>query len=338
MSKYKLSGYTTCRNAIQMDYPLVEVVENLLSFCDEVVVADSSDGSDSTLQVLENLMNKHSKLEVYHVNLDWTAKNHGVYDGQMKAYARSKCTGDYLWQQDLDEIAEDNVREKIDALLDKSSQFMDQNPIIALPVVEYWGSNGKVRIDINPWKERLSKNLPNITHGIPASLRKYEDGLLYSKHGSDTCNLITKNTGEPIAIANFVTPQVEEIRRKAIFDTNFVSDYQNWYNMITDHLPTIYHFSWYSISTKIKNYKQFWNGFWQSMYNETRPEGWNPFFANKSLTEVTDEEIVKYAKYIEATCGGHIFHTFYNGQKTNHVRIEKEIPSIMKNWCDNHKD
>ena len=42
--------------------------------------------------------------------------------------------------------------------------------LICLPVIEYWGKNEKVRIDVNPWKWRLSKNRPYITHGIPAKL------------------------------------------------------------------------------------------------------------------------------------------------------------------------
>lgn len=337
MSKYKISGYTTTRNVVQMDYPFVEAIESLLDFCDEVVVADSSDGSDGTLEKLEELMDKHDKLRVVHVDVPWDAPNHGIYDGQMKAVARSKCTGDYLWQLDVDEVVEPNCRTKIESLLDQAAQFMDQSPVIALPVVEYWGSKDKVRIDVNPWKWRLSKNLPHVTHGIPKTHRKVVDGLLYAKKGTDGCDYIHAETGDIIPFSNFVDPKVEQIRRMAITDSNAAHEYQVWFNMVASHLPVTHHFSWYSIESKILKFKHFWNNSWLSLYNEQKPEGWNPFFANKSLDEVTDEEVKELANKLKTETGGHIFHTPWNGSKTNHVTLECEIPDSMKDWCERHQ-
>lgn len=337
MTDYKLSGYTTTKNVVEMDYPFEEAIRSMLDFCDEVVVADSSNKDDGTSEKLSDLMNEFDKLQVYHVDVDWDAPNHGIYDGQMKAVARSKCTGDYLWQQDVDEVVEPNVRPKIDKLLAQAAPYMDQSPIIALPVVEYWGCNGKVRIDVNPWKWRLSKNLPNITHGIPANFRKYENGLLYAKAG-DGCEYIDKETAEVIPFSNFVTNEVETLRRRAITDDDEARKYGNWLNMVIGHLPTVHHFSWYSIASKIKKFREFWNNSWLSLYNKERPEGWNPFFADKSLEDVTDEEINNLAVKLEQETGGHIFHEPWNGQKTNYVTIEQPIPDIMRNWCKSHQD
>ena len=87
----KISGYTTCRNCIEMDYPFEEAIRSMLAFCDEVVVVDSSDGKDGSMERLEAMMNEDEKLFVYHVDVPWDAPNHGIYDGQTKALARSKC-------------------------------------------------------------------------------------------------------------------------------------------------------------------------------------------------------------------------------------------------------
>ena len=54
------------------------------------------------------------------------------------------------------------------------NNFPKNVELIALPVIEYWGGPEKVRLDVNPWKWRLSRNLPHITHGIPANLRKFD--------------------------------------------------------------------------------------------------------------------------------------------------------------------
>ncbi len=338
MNKIKISGYTTTRNCIQMVYPFEEAIRSMLDFCDEVVVADSSDKNDGTTEKLTELMNEFENLHVYHVDVDWTAPNYGIYDGQMKAVARSKCTGDFLWQQDVDEIVEPNARTKIENLIQQAAQYMEQAPIIALPVVEYWGSNGKVRIDVNPWKWRISKNLPHITHGIPIKLRKTENGLLYANHGTDGCDYIHSETGEPLPFSNFVTPEVEMLRRKAIHDEAAAINYGHWLNMVVGHLPTVYHFSWYSIAAKILKFKYFWNGSWLSLYNETKPHGWNPFFSDKTLNEVSEEEIKKMAVSLEKGCGGHVFHSPWDGQKTCHIVLDNAFPEIMTKWCENHKD
>ena len=333
----KISGYLTCRNAAQMNYPFVESIKSLLDFCDEVIVADSSDGGDDTLNILKSLADKHSKLKVYHVNVPWDAPNHGVYDGQMKAMARSKCTGDYLWQSDLDEVVDAGSRKKIEDLLEKAGPTMEQVPILCLPVVEYWGPNGKSRIDVNPWKWRLSKNLPYITHGIPANLRKWENGLLYAKQGTDGCDYIHKTTGEVIPSANFMNAEIEQMRREAINNSEVAKKYSIWFSMVCEALPYVHHYSWYSISGKILKFKNFWNNSWLSLYNEKKPEGWNPFFANKSLKEVSEQEIIALGEKLEAETGGHIFHAPWNGTKINHFTFDKKHPTNMKNWCKKNK-
>lgn len=334
----KISGYTTTRCCVEMNYPFEEAIRSMLKFCDEVVVADSSEKDDGTMAKLEELMEEFDHLFVYHVNVPWDAPNHGIYDGQMKAVARSKCTGDYLWQQDVDEIAEENIRPKLESIIERAAPHMDEAPVICLPVVEYWGSFQKVRIDVNPWKWRLSKNLPNITHGIPKHLRKTEDGLLYAKRGTDGCDYIDKNTGAVIPASNFMTPDVERIRQLAVNDASAALQYQNWFNMMVGHLPTVYHFSWFSITSKILKFKHFWNGSWLTLYNEQKNDGWNPFFADKSLDDVSDEEIKSLAKKLAQETGGHIFHQPWDGRKTNHVVLDVTPPAIITDWCAAHKD
>ena len=217
MTLFKISGYTTCRNCIEMDYPFEEAIQSMLTFCDEVVVVDSSDKDDGTMAKLEELMDEFEHLFVYHVDVPWDAPNYGIYDGQTKALARSKCTGDYLWQQDVDEIAEEGMREKLEKLLEQAAPFMDQAPVICLPVVEYWGGFDKVRVDVNPWKWRLSRTLENITHGIPLEFRLTDDsGNLYARPGTDGCDYIDADPHHVIPHASFYTGDIHALRVQAL--------------------------------------------------------------------------------------------------------------------------
>jgi hypothetical protein len=129
-----------------------------------------------------------------------------LYDGQLKAISRSKCTGDVLWQSDIDEIVHEDDFEKIIHL---ANQLPNDVDVITLPLIEFWGSKNKIRVDVLPWKWRLSKNNPNITHGVPKSHQRFdEQGLMYSL-GSDGTDYIYKDTNEPVIVATFYTQERE---------------------------------------------------------------------------------------------------------------------------------
>ena len=331
MSKHKISGYVYTRNAVEMEYPFQECIESMLSFCGQVVVADSSNGNDDTLEKLKVMAKNDSRIDVYHVDLDWNEPNHAIFDGQMKALAREQCTGDFLVQADVDEIFEKNCKDKFDFVLD-ICKGLQVPPLLALPVVEYWGDNlDKVRIDVNPWKWRISRNIPNITHGIPTHLRKIENGLLYSNPGSDGCNYIFEDTGLEVPCKHFVSQTVDAYRRSAIRDESKVKEYQDWFNEAVASLPTVHHFSWFSIPRKIRQYRLFWTDFWKSMYNLERDNS-NPFF-NVTWDKVTEQMIEEKGKELSQKTGGWIFHNPWDGTKTNNVNLNCKPPLLIKDWC-----
>jgi hypothetical protein len=340
----KISSYITLKNPVQMDYPFEAAIRSLYAFSDEIVVCNTSDGSDATETILEALAKEFEALpgltpKVFKVVvptfIDWLAPNHGIYDGITKAFARENCSGDYCFQIDADEVVM-STREQIENCCNK----LDEDyPLLALPVVEYWGSDGKVRVDVNPWKWRLSKNSKNITHGIPGALRKTVNGLLYAQHGTDGCDYIFKDNQKVVPCIQFVKPEVEEIRKRAVFDGNYVGIYEAWFNQVVTKLPTIYHFSWWSVYAKMNKYKHFWNDSWISLYNEKRSDGYNPFFS-KPFSMVDVQEMKTVAAALEKNCGGYIFHNpadLNSLPKTNHVIIKQEIPDLVKNWCVKHE-
>lgn len=331
----KLSGYITTRNCVTMDYPFKESIQSLLDFCDEVVVMDSSDKSEGTIEALSGMEKANAgKLKVYHADLDWKKPNHGIYDGVMKQAAREKCTGDFLFQLDADEVIHKGDRQVLEQLLEQTKN-LQQVPLLSLPVVEYWGGPDKVRVDVNPWKWRVSRNHPEITHGIPITHRKVIDGLVYAQPGTDTCDYIGKSQGLTIPNLNFCNSQADTLRAKACQgDPAALEAYEKWFNEMVKGLPTVYHFSWYSIKSKIYKYRDFFGDFWKAMYGDDRQT--NVFF-DVPWEQVTDEMIEAKAKELRDGTGGWIFHKPWNGSRVPSVKIEKAYPEVMKEWCDRHK-
>ena len=299
-----VGAYTTTYNCISQGYPFEECIQSLLQNFDEVVVVDagSTDGTWERLQEIEGI-------RAYQHSVDFSHPRWAIHsDGDLKTIARKYVTSDWCWQMDVDEILYPGERDKIQNIMQMAPKAYN---IISLPVVEYWGSTGKVRMDVNPWKWRLSRNHDKIIHGIPKELRaKDDDGNLHALKGTDSCDYIVDDTHERLPHLNFYEQSAHEIRVKGLHgDEQAVKVYEDWMNQVVENLPTVYHYSWYDIERKITSYKTHWGKFWKSMYNlDTEDTADNNVCFDKPWSEVTEDDIKVFAQRLEEEKGGHIFH------------------------------
>tara|TARA_R110002124_G_scaffold245543_4_gene410734 strand:- start:6525 stop:8447 length:1923 start_codon:yes stop_codon:yes gene_type:complete len=325
-----VSGYTTVRNVIEQKYPWRESISSLLTFCDEVVVVDGG-SDDGSYEELLAWGKEEDKLIVKQISRDWNSERFSVFDGLQKAEARLLCTGDWCWQQDIDEVVHEVDAPKIKKLAANLPKAMH---LLALPVIEYWGNKGKVRVDVNPWKWRLSRNLDHITHGIPEELRRHDEaGELYSAPGSDGCDYIDKDTNKRIGFSTFYTPDVHAVRNAAMMKIGTsLENYEKWLNTVIEELPGVHHYSWFDLERKINTYKNYWSQHWQSIFNMNQSDtaAANMFF-DKPWSDVTDEDISLLAEKMESEMGGWIFHSKIDFNKpTPSIKIERNHPIFMK--------
>jgi len=304
----KVSGYTTTKDCINQTYPWRECISSLFSFCDEVVVVDGG-STDGTWEELQKWAEDEPKLKVAQVLRDWNHKRFAVFDGAQKAEARSRCTGDFCWQIDADEVVPEADGKKILGICKNWPRLAE---LVSLPVVEFWGSEDKVRVDVNPWKWRLSRNLPHITHGIPAHLRKYDiDENLYAAPGTDGCDYVHSETGENIPHASFYNEQAHNLRISALNgDEVALQKYQEWLQYCTNELPGVKHYSWFDLGRKIRTYRNYWQTHWESLYDIKQEDTVeNNMFFDKPWSEVTDADIDVLSKRLANDTGGHVFHS-----------------------------
>lgn len=325
-----ISGYTTAYNCVKQAYPFEQCIKSMLAFCDEVCVVDGG-SSDGTFERLLALAETESKLKVKQVKRDWTAKRHPVFDGMQKAEARAMCTKDFCWQMDSDEVVHEEDAQRVQDLCRAMPKDVD---ILALPVIEYWGGPDKVRLDIQPWKWRLSRNKPNITHGIPRELRLTDDsGELYAAEGTDGCDMIDKETFERQPHISFYTPDIENARRVAMLGNDQAKkEYEMWFNQVVTGLPCVFHYSWYDLPRKIRLYRDYWQNHWNALWNkDTSDTAANNMMFDVPWSEVTDDMIEARAAEMRDKLGGWIWHRKWDGKtRTDHIQCVRTQPKVMQ--------
>ncbi len=321
-----LSSYTTVYNCIKNKYPWEEAIKCLLGFSDEVCVIDGG-SQDGTWERLKKLSEENESLKIKQCIIDWNRPDFAYEsDGRQKARARKMCTGDVCWQSDIDELVVEDDYEKIKVIC--KAFYETKLDLLALPLVEYWGDKGKVRVDINPWKWRISKNKDYITHGIPDThLRVSESGYEYSLKGSDSCDYINSTTKQRIPFGIiFDIENLNYIRNYALAgNEEMLNLYQKKIEDLIKNIPTIRHYSWYNIENKIHNYKNHWSKFWCSLYNNSLEDtSENNMMFDKPWLCVSDQEIKDLSKKLEENFGGWIFH--------EKINWDKKVPWINKTW------
>lgn len=334
-----VSGYTTTHNVVDADYPWEASVSSLLGFCNEVVVVDGG-SSDGTWDKLQAWAKEEPKLKIKQIKRNWDSERFALFDFQQKAEARKLCTSDWCWQMDIDEIVHENDYDKVRNLI---RNLPKASKVICLPVVDFWGNQDKVRLDVHPWKWRLSRNYDYITHDLPKEHRAFDEkGRLYSK-GSDGCDYVNSETFEYIPNINFYTREIDAFRQRLLVDSEFRGDnlekYEDFINSSLEQLPSVYHYSWFDIKRKIYNYRDFWSKFHASLYNrKVEDNAENNKFFDKPWSEVSEKEIVNMAEKLNNSMGGWIFHSRVDFTKpTPWYFIKHDHPALIKPWLEKRR-
>lgn len=301
----KISGYTHVFNAKSAGFPFVQSIKSMLGFCDEVIVVDGG-SDDGTIEAINEIGDERIKLKTR--EWDWTLP---TMDGQQKAYGRAMCTGDFLWQQDADEVVHERDYEKIKKLV---KRFPKDCMLIHLPIIELWGDDETVRTDRHSWKWRLSRNDFKITHGVVKHARVIDPntGKLHAKPGmSDGCEYINLMTNDYIEHKGFYTVQLDEIRKTD------PATYGDLMHQVIDQLPSVYHYSWSDIPKKIRNFKSFWNKCWSNLYNEQTPTDRFP-----DVSAEDENSILDMAEKLKKQGGEHSYSPTF--------KLKAGVPAVMK--------
>ena len=165
---------------------------------------------------------------------------------------------------------------------------------------------------------------------------------MYAKPGTDGCNLISPQTLQPLPMHVVNLDFMSGLRQQALWNEDANETYSSWFikNIVNNtSVPSIYHYSWFSIKRKLETYRSFWSKSWAALYGDD-PTYNNPMFPGFKNQDVTDEMINEYSTKIENLTAGWIFHKPWDGSTVYGVditSIQDIHPSIMNEWTLNNK-
>jgi hypothetical protein len=293
----KVSGYATTFNCIEMEYPFLACLAALRGFCDEVCVADGG-SRDGTVAAIHAAF-PDVRVEVFRV--DFADPRWAIHLDGLKSRARAMCSGDVLWQSDVDEVVHPD---EYATARDVCRIALERRTLIALPVLEFWGDLDTLRDDGEP-KPRVSPDLVGIVHGIPTHQRVQDArGEVHPRpFRSDGCDYISASSGLLVPV---------QIRER----------------------PRVWHVSWLDLERKIRHYRSFWHRFHRSMY-DLPPEdtaAHNVMF-DKPWSEVTDADVAALARIL-ATRGPRVFDRKLDTTpgRTRPRQADEPVPESILRW------
>ncbi len=171
----KISGFSFVRNGVSLYYPIVESIKSILPIVDEffIAVGKSSDGDD-TRKRIEKIGNPKVKI----IDTVWEEKyfKKGIINSIQTDIAMKKCSGDWLFYLQADEV----IHEKyLEIIKNRCEELIDDKEVEGLlfRYKHFWGDYNHYHNGHGwyPNEIRIVRNLPEIHSWQSAqSFRKFE--------------------------------------------------------------------------------------------------------------------------------------------------------------------
>ena len=182
----RVSGFTICRNAVKLEYPLWEVIQSALPIVDEFVV-NVGPSEDGTIELIESIGSP--KVRIIHSAWDESIKKDGLLFSRETNAALAHCTGDWALYLQADEVIHENDYERI--LQGMRDQYHNQDILgFVFKYLHFYGDYWST----NPWgfhrAVRIIRNNGEVAScGDAVGFRlKADEGYLMSAHKERVCH------------------------------------------------------------------------------------------------------------------------------------------------------
>jgi hypothetical protein len=178
-----ISGAAIIRNGVKFGYPFIESIKSILPLCKEFVVGvgDSDDGTRGRIEAVND-----PRIKIIDTKWDMSKRSGGLILSEQTNLVLEKCSGDWIFYIQSDEIADEREFDKIRntvALCDRQADI----DAVAFDYVHFYGSYYTVQPGRNWYRSevRLIKNGRGIvSHGDAQGFRKNGKKVSATKCGA----------------------------------------------------------------------------------------------------------------------------------------------------------
>jgi hypothetical protein len=181
----KVSGFTFIRNAIKLDYPIVEAIQSILPLCDEVIVAVGN-SEDGTLALIQSI--DPSKIRIIETTWDDSLRENGAVlaDETNKAFKAISPDSDWAFYIQGDEVIHEGDYAEIRAKMEAYVNDLEVDGLL-FAYKHFFGSYDFIGASNNWYKNeiRIIRNQKNIY--------SYRDAQGFRKDDNQKLNVATIN-------------------------------------------------------------------------------------------------------------------------------------------------
>lgn len=165
----RISGFTFVKNALELDYPIVEAITSILPLVDEFWVAagDSRDGTTEAIRAIGD-----PKINIIESVWDPRLFVHGAINAEQTNLALSRCRGDWCFYLQADEVAHEKFLPIVKESMEKNLNHPEVEGML-FDYVHFWGSYETYQKDRH-WYRREVRVIRN---GIGISSWKSAQGF-----------------------------------------------------------------------------------------------------------------------------------------------------------------
>lgn len=149
----KISGFTIVRNAVKLNYPVIESIESILPLCDEFII-NVGDSQDQTLDLIQSI--KSDKIRI--IQTDWDMSMGKEVLSHQTNVALKECRGDWAFYLQTDEVVHENDLPKLKMLM--KQHLNDGTDVLRFKWFHFYGSYYRYRID-KGWYQKQDRIVRN---------------------------------------------------------------------------------------------------------------------------------------------------------------------------------
>lgn len=131
----RISGFSFCRNAVSLYYPIAEAIRSALPICDEFVIAVGR-SEDDTLEVIRSIDDPKVRI----IETEWNLEHfvHGAINAVQTNVALAQCTGDWCLYLQADEVLHEADHPRILHAIDRVHRRSEIEGLL-FDYLHFWG-------------------------------------------------------------------------------------------------------------------------------------------------------------------------------------------------------